>query len=140
MYTCAVKMFCKASFISLMGSLKGNIGFKYSYIIFVQLNTLVIHQSIKGIEWPLHEPIRLGLLDTSGKCCYRTYLKKVVVTTTDNNELFCSFYLRFHPFHLHLNLNAFFEGCISMVLLWLNSMALSSNTYENYLIWLGFMN
>ena len=49
MYTCAVKMFCKASFISLMGSLKGNIGFKYSYIIFVQLNTLVIHQSIKGI-------------------------------------------------------------------------------------------
>ena len=39
-------MFCKDPFASLMGSLKQNIGFKYSYIIFVQLNTLEICQNI----------------------------------------------------------------------------------------------
>ena len=37
-------------------------------------------------------------------------------TTTDNNELFCFFYLWLHPFHLHLNLKAaFFEGGIFIV-------------------------
>ena len=40
-------MFCKAPFTSLMGSLKYNIKFKYSYIIFVQLNALEICQNIK---------------------------------------------------------------------------------------------
>ena len=66
-------------------------------------------------EWPLQEPSRLNSLNTGGKYCYRTYLKKVGVTTTDNNELFCLFYLWLHPFHLHLNLNAFFEGGIFIV-------------------------
>ena len=35
---------------------------------------------------PLQGPSGLGLLDTDGKCCLRTYLKKALVTTTDNNE------------------------------------------------------
>ena len=35
---------------------------------------------------PLQEPNGLGLLDADGKCCLRTYLKKALVTTTDNNE------------------------------------------------------
>ena len=40
-------MLCKAPFTSLMGGLKHDISFKYSYIIFVQLNTLEICQNIK---------------------------------------------------------------------------------------------
>ena len=40
-------MLCKAPFTSLMGGLKHNISSKYSYIIFVQLNTLEICQNIK---------------------------------------------------------------------------------------------
>ena len=35
-------MFCKAPFISLMESLKHDVSFKCSYIIFVQLSTLEI--------------------------------------------------------------------------------------------------
>ena len=87
--------------------------FNYSYIIFVQLNTLEICQNIKMND--PYKPSRLGLLDTGGKYRYRTYLKKVLVTTTDNNELFCLFYLWLHLFHLHFNLNAFFEGGIFIV-------------------------
>ena len=49
-------MFCKAPFTSLMGSLKHNISFKYSYIIFVQLNTLEICQNIK-ISDPYKSPV-----------------------------------------------------------------------------------
>ena len=40
-------MFCKAPFTYLMGSLKHYKSFKYSYIIFVELNTLEISQNIK---------------------------------------------------------------------------------------------
>ena len=47
-------MFCKAPFTSLMGSLKHNISFKYSYIIFAQLNTLC--QNIK-ISDPYKIPV-----------------------------------------------------------------------------------
>ena len=47
-------MFCKAP--SLMGSLKQNKSFKYSYIIFVQLNTLEICQNIK-ISDPYKSPV-----------------------------------------------------------------------------------
>ena len=43
-------MFCKARFTSLMGRFKHNISFKYSYIIFAQLNTLEICQNTKKSE------------------------------------------------------------------------------------------
>ena len=65
--------------------------------------------------WPLQERSRLNPLDTDGKYGDITYLKKVLVTTTDNNELFYLFYLWLYPFHLDLNLNAFFEGGIFVV-------------------------
>ena len=125
-------MFCKVPFTSLMGTLGCNmgfsVGFRYSCLIFLQLGGLGICQGI-GMngscggpdmsrhwdEWLLQGASGFGLLDTSGKYHYRTYLKKNVVTTTDNNGLSCSFYLRLHPFHFHLNLNAFFEGGIFIV-------------------------
>ena len=69
--------------------------------------------------WPLQEPSRL---DTSGKYWNRTYLKKVLVTTT-GNDFFCPFYLWLHPFHLHLNLNAFFDGGIFLVYILLSIKA-----------------
>ena len=62
-------MFCKAPFTSLMGSLKHNISFKYSYIIFVQLNTLEIWQSIEMSD-RYKSPSRLNLLDAGGKYHY----------------------------------------------------------------------
>ena len=49
-------MFCKAPFTSLMGSFKHNISIKYSYIIFVQLNTLEICQNTKRSE-PYKSPV-----------------------------------------------------------------------------------
>ena len=87
-------------------------------------------------EWLLQGASGFRLLDTSGKYHYRTYLKKNVVTTTDNNGLSCSFYLWLHPFHFHLNLNAFFEGGIFIVSLIVTIVAifvpLSSNIFETY--------
>ena len=57
-------MFCKAPFTSLMGSLKHNISFKYSYIISVQLSTLQICQNIKmsdpyksAVGWTCWTPV-----------------------------------------------------------------------------------
>ena len=64
--------------------------------------------------WLLQGPSGLGSLDTGGKYCYRFYLSKILITTTDN-ELFYSFYFWLHLFHLHLKLNAFFEGDIFIV-------------------------
>ena len=64
--------------------------------------------------WPLQGPSGLGSLDTGGKYRSRFYLSKILITTTDN-ELFYSFYFWLHPFHLHLKLNAFFEGGIFIV-------------------------
>ena len=56
-------MFCKAPFTTLMGSLKHKLQ--------VQLYYICAHYIC----------YRLSPLDTGGKYCYRTYLKKVLVTT-----------------------------------------------------------
>ena len=64
-------MFCKAPFTSLMGSLKHDVSFKYSYIIFVKLSTFEICKSIKVSDlykspagwacWTLAERTAIGL-------------------------------------------------------------------------------